>query len=454
MSENNNNLAKKLTFWHVWALGVGAVVGDGIFVMVGNGAEAAGPAAVLSYLVAGLLLMCVCMVCCELAVGMPVAGSLHAWSKRMLGPAFGTVAALCNATMNTVFLGSVGLATGRISNYFFMWVDDPGLSSLIWSVLLLTIVLLVAMSGGEVTGKTQLGLIVVLVGIMVAFAVLGIASGKIQRENYEPFAPFGAPGIIACIGMAVYSYMGPMSLLTTSEEIKDIRNLPKAMFWAFVTILVIYTIAIAVALGLVDYKTYGQIASPFTQAAEFAFGGAAGFAINFGAWIAAVTCLVGEIFTVSGLLFGMGREGVVPEGFTKLNKRQVPYRGLLLAYIVGIILIFVEFFGVFPNFYVMLANVASGLGATTMLLSVISTVQYQRKFPEEYRSLAWHMPAKGLVVVLALIGLAIIFYALFAADLLLFAFYIGTLAVLCLFHHFYSKPNSAKITQRKQEEDA
>ena len=48
MSENNNNLAKKLTFWHVWALGVGAVVGDGIFVMVGNGAEAAGPAAVLS----------------------------------------------------------------------------------------------------------------------------------------------------------------------------------------------------------------------------------------------------------------------------------------------------------------------------------------------------------------------------------------------------------------------
>ncbi len=310
------------------------------------------------------------------------------------------------------------------------------------------------MSGGEVTGKTQLGLIVVLVGIMVAFAVLGIASGKIQRENYEPFAPFGAPGIIACIGMAVYSYMGPMSLLTTSEEIKDIRNLPKAMFWAFVTILVIYTIAIAVALGLVDYKTYGQIASPFTQAAEFAFGGAAGFAINFGAWIAAVTCLVGEIFTVSRLLFGMGREGVVPEGFTKLNKRQVPYRGLLLAYIVGIILIFVEFFGVFPNFYVMLANVASGLGATTMLLSVISTVQYQRKFPEEYRSLAWHMPAKGLVVVLALIGLAIIFYALFAADLLLFAFYIGTLAVLCLFHHFYSKPNSAKITQRKQEEDA
>lgn len=446
------SLAKKLTFWHIWALGVGAVVGDGIFVMVGSGAATAGPAAVLSYLIAGLLLMCVCMTCCELAVGMPVAGSLHAWSKRMLGPGFGTVAALCNASMNTIFLGSVGLATGSISNYFFMWTDDPTLSTMIWAILLLTVILVIALAGGEITGKAQLGLVAVLVGIMIAFAILGICSGKIQRENYLPFAPFGIRGIVAGIGAGVYSYMGPMSLLTTSEEVRDIKNLPKAMFWAFVTILVIYTIAIGVALGLVDYKTYGEIASPFTLAAEYAFGGAAGFIINFAAWIAAVTCLIGEIFTVSRLLYGMGKEGVVPEKFSDLNRKQVPWRGLVLAYVVGVILVVIGSIGYFENFYVMLASVASGLGATTMLLSVISSVRYKKKYPEEYKNLVWHMPAKPLAVVLALIGLAIIFYALFVNQPILFVYYVVFIIILALFNQFYSKPNSARVMGKNTQE--
>ena len=89
--QSGDSLNKKMGFWQIWALGVGAVVGDGIFLMVASGAEQAGPSCVIAYAIAGLMLMCVCMNATELAVGMPVAGSMHDWSKRVLGPRWGAV---------------------------------------------------------------------------------------------------------------------------------------------------------------------------------------------------------------------------------------------------------------------------------------------------------------------------------------------------------------------------
>ena len=135
--------------------------------------------------------MCICMTACELAVGMPRAGSLHDWNKRMLGPRWGMLAAFMEASMNVIFLGSVSLGTGYISNYFFMWTENADISAVIWGMGILAIIFVITMLGGEVTGKAQLGLIIVLCGIMVVFIIAGILSGKTAPENYEPFAPFG-----------------------------------------------------------------------------------------------------------------------------------------------------------------------------------------------------------------------------------------------------------------------
>jgi len=214
---SDNKLVKKMSFWHIWALGVGAVVGDGIFLMVAQGAQAAGPSAALSYLLGGLLIMVVCMVISEMAVGMPGAGSLHTWSKRLLGPVYGMLAGLCEVSMNVIFLGSVSIAAGAISNYFFMWTNNTSTSAIIWAVLLLTAVLLIALAGGEITGRAQLILVIVLVGIMAAFAISGLFSGKIQSQNYKPFAPFGINGIWVAMGMGIYAYMGRDQTFTKSH---------------------------------------------------------------------------------------------------------------------------------------------------------------------------------------------------------------------------------------------
>ena len=137
---------------------------------------------VIAYAIAGLMLMCVCMNATELAVGMPVAGSMHDWSKRVLRWRWGVFAAFGNIAMDVVFLGSVGLGTGYISNYFFMWTDNADVSAVIWGIGLLAVVFVVTLLGGDVTGKTQLGLIIVLVGIMVVFTVAGILTGNVDSR--------------------------------------------------------------------------------------------------------------------------------------------------------------------------------------------------------------------------------------------------------------------------------
>jgi len=431
-------LQKKMSFWHIWALGVGAVVGDGIFLMAGQGGAVAGPAATLSYFIAGLLLMAVCMVICEMAVGMPGAGSLYVWSKRILGPVWGTFAALGELLMNVIFLGSVSLGAGAISNYFFMFGSNETVSAIIWALLLLTIVTAVALLGGEITGRAQLILVIVLVGIMAVFAIGGIFSGRIEAANYKPFAPFGVNGMWVALGMGVYSYMGPLSLVTASGECKKATDLPKAMFWAFVAFLALYTTAIAVTFGLKNYTEYPNMESPFTAAAEYIFGNAAGMIINMGAWIAVVTCLVGEIFCASRLFYGMSEDGTMPKAFGKLNKKGSPYVGILVSYAIGVALIFMGNVGALSNAYVMLANVGTVAGVLGMLVSVTAAWKYKSKFNEEWKGIAWHIPARGFMIAVSYLAIAIILFALFS-DMGILFWSLVMVAIVLVFYFGYAK---------------
>ena len=445
-----NKLARKMTFWHVWALGTGAVVGDGIFLMVAQGAQAAGPSAALSYFIGGLLLMAVCMAISELAVGMPSAGAMHTWSKRVLGPAWGVTAGLTETAMNIIFLGSVSIAVGAISNYFFMFGSNESVSAIIWAVLILGIVVVIALLGGEITGRSQFILVAVLAGIMLCFAIFGLFSGKIQAENYRPFAPFGVKGMWVAMGMGIYAYMGPLTLLTAGDEVKDVRNLPKGMFWAFITFLVLYTTAMLVMVGLVHFTNYGAMESPFTAAATLVFGKAAGLIINFAAWLAAVTCLIGEVFCASRLLYGMSNDGAVPKKFSLLNKYKVPWVGILFSFGVAFIIIIIGNLRALESFYVMMAIIGSVAGTICMLLSLITGIYYKKKFAEEWNNLPWRLPARKVLYPVAFLGVGIILYALFSSSPEALVPSIIFIVVILLFYKFYSAPNTKKLAEKEK----
>ena len=442
-------LLRKLSFWHIWAIGVGSVVGDGIFVLIAQGAQAGGPSSILAYAVGGILMMLIMLVISSLAVGMPSAGSLHTWSSRILGPGFGTVAGLSYTAMNIIFLGSVAIANGAVSNYFFQWTENSALSAAIWAVLLVTIVAAVALRGGEFTGRAQLILVGTLTVIMILFSIFGIASGKIDTANYKPFMPFGFLGFWAALGMGIYAYMGPLSLLTAGSEVKKITDLPKAMIWAFVAFLIMYSTAMLVMLGLVHFKGYASLESPFTVAAKFAFGGAAGIVMNLAAWIAAFTCLIGEVFAASRLLYGMSHEGVLPKAFGKISKRNVPHVGIIFSWAVAMVLILIGNISVLETFYLELAMIACELGAISWIISLYASYRYPINYPEEFKNLPWKLPARKVILPVAFLGWAVIMFALYQSDPPSVIYSGIALVLLIAFYHLYSKK---RLTDQNRQE--
>ena len=428
----------KLSFWHIWGLGVGSVVGDGIFLLVSQAAQTAGPSAALAYFIAGLLIMVVCMSICELAVAMPKAGSIYNWSKRVISPGVGTLTGLCYVAMNVIFLGSVAIAAGSITNSFFMIGSDPTISSTIWTIIILTVVLGIALLGGEITGRAQLILVGVLVGIMVLFILLGLFSGKIDIANYSPFMPSGVKGIWTAMGMGIYAYLGPLSLLTAGDEVEDIKSFPKAMFWAFVTFLFIYTMGILILVGLVNYTEYSSMESPFTYAASLIFGRFAGFIINLAAWIAAVTCLIGEIFSASRLISGMSEEKAVPDIFSKKDKKGNPWVGVLFAYLVAILIVVISNFKSLDNFYLTICTLGSVAGALNMTICLTSSYLYKKRYPKEWENICWHMPFRKIMYPIAFIGCGMLFIALYASSIEAIIPSIIFVVSILLFYKFYS----------------
>jgi len=198
-------------------------------------------------------------------------------------------------------------------------------------------------------------------------------------------------------------------------------------------------------IGLANYTGYGSMESPFTAAATLVFGNAAGTIVNFAAWIAAFTSLVGEIFCASRLLFGMAEDGVVPKVFAKLNKRHVPYMGLIFAYIIGVIIIIIGNVKTLDSFYVMIGTLACVVGTVCIIISVFSSLKYKSKFPEEWKNLPWHLPARNFMFAVAFLGCAVILYALFSSSPSVVGYSAIYILFLIAFYRLYSIPNIKKL---------
>ncbi len=180
------------------------------------------------------------------------------------------------------------------------------------------------------------------------------------------------------------------------------------------TFLIIYTIAMAGMLGLVSYSELSVSESPFTKAVEVAFGTSAAYIINFAAWLAAATCLLGgTLYSAPRLLYSMGQDGILPKVFSNLNEKyKTPHTAIIFTWIVSVALVLLGYEN--PDIvYVHLSLLLVFAWVVTWLISIIGAIQYRRKFPEEIKNLPWKQPLYPLFPILGLIGVAVIFYGTF-----------------------------------------
>ncbi|WP_174733311.1 APC family permease [Mesobacillus harenae] len=405
---------RKLGYWHIWALGVGAVIGDGIFLLMGQGIAIAGPGAILAYGVAGLSQLFLMVALAELAVGMPSAGAMSLWVERFMGRWWGFLAGFTFAAGWVIAGGSVGLALGSITMWFF-----PGLEGDFWPVLFavifISIFALLNILGAEITAKTQLLLVVIMTLVMALFSIIGFKD--IDFNNFTPFLPHGIDGFWAAVPLGTYAYLGAVTLATAGGEVKNPKDLPKALIWSSVTFLILYSAAQIVLQGLIPWDQITMDSSPFTEAAGIIFGIAGAYVMNMTAWIAAATCiLMGTLYAASRILYAQARSGYLPAFLGYIHpKTGTPVYGIITVWAISVGLVILG--SVNPDFlYVELSTQLVLAWLVSWTLALIAGILYRKNNLQEVLSLPWNQPLYPLFPILGLIGIGIVFYGTFVGS--------------------------------------
>ncbi|KAL6539692.1 Carnitine O-acetyltransferase mitochondrial [Orobanche hederae] len=357
-------LAKALTAPHLVAIGVGATIGSGVYILVGTVArEHSGPALTLSFLIAGIAAALSAFCYAELASRCPSAGSAYHYSYICIGEAFAWLIGW--ALMLEYTIGGSAVARGISPNLALLFGGQEGLPSFLARQTIpgLNIVvdpcaaiLVIAVTGLLCLGIKESALVqgvvtavntCALIFIIVAGGYLGFKTGWRGYELPAGYFPFGAQGMLAGASTVFFAYTGFDSVTSTAEEcqstvrVKDPqRDLPMGIGFALSICCTLYMLVSAVIVGLVPYYTMNPD-TPISSA--FASHGIkwAAYVITAGSCTALCSSLMGSLLPQSRILMAMARDGLLPSFFSDVNRStQVPVKSTIVTGLVATILAF------------------------------------------------------------------------------------------------------------------
>ncbi|HDD24306.1 MAG TPA: amino acid permease [Chloroflexi bacterium] len=354
------------------AIGLGTMIGAGIFVLPAIAAERAGQAAALSYLLAGLLCLPVAMIVSELATGMPRAGGSYTFIAQALGPFAGSIVGPANWLGLTFANGFYLIAAGQ---YLALLLPVPSWSGAILMGFLFT---LLNYRGAKISGRVQNVVVVILVVVLAIFVVVGLVRGaEIPRQ---PFVTRGWGAVIGTVGLIIVSFTGFEKISTIAEEIKDPgRNLPLAIVGAVSIATVLYVLIVLVATGLMPSGAMDIQRGLLVEAAWYA-AGPIGQAVMIGAaLLATLSSANAAVMASSRIGYGMGRDRVLPGWFSYTHPRfKTPANGILFSGILGTLL-------ALSGKAETLAEISSALFMVSYALLCVSVVVMRRARRRWYR---------------------------------------------------------------------
>jgi len=314
----NSHLHRTLGLWGVFSIAAGAMISSGLFVLPGLAYAKAGPAAILSYALASLLVVPVLLSKAELATAMPKSGGSYFFIERSLGPLAGTFAGLASwlsiALKGAFALVGIGALTAAL-------LPEWGLKGPAIIACLLFAALNVVST--RHAGRLQVTLVVVLLGILVAYAFAGIRA--VEPGRYTPFVPADEDwqSIFAVAGMVFVSFGGLTKVVSVSEEVRQpAKNLPRGMFLAFGCVSVLYVVVVFVTVGLVDHQTLAAPSlTPIADGARVAMGPVGLAVVEVAALLAFATTANSGILSASRSPMAMSRDGLLPGVFARTSKR-------------------------------------------------------------------------------------------------------------------------------------
>lgn len=340
MADNSNNefqssgeLAKELGLKEALTIGVGTMVGAGIFVLPRYAIEMVGPGAIFTYILAGLICIVTASSIAELATGMPKSGGTYYFLSRSLGKFAGTISGL-SLWLSLTFAVSFYLLGFGEYLALFIPVNDTILA-LIAGIFFTYINYI----GAKETGKTQNIIVGILVPILIIYVIWGFLN--IDRVLWQPFFPEGTGAIIPATAVIFVSFLGFEQIASVAEEIKEPgRNLPKAIMGSVAIVTAIYVPVILVMTGIIPVGEIIGLDTPVVDVARVLAGAFGAAAITFAALLATASSANASIMASSRINFAMGRDSIFPDWLNKIHPDYLtPYRPIIATGLLSLILL-------------------------------------------------------------------------------------------------------------------
>ncbi len=328
-------LGRSLGFFETFAIGTGTMIGAGIFILPGIAISNAGPAAIISFILGGLISMVTAISLAELATGMPHAGGSYYFISRTMGAGFGAVIGL-GSWLALLFKGSFALV--GLADYFFVLFPIPILITAVVAGLLL---LVINYYGSKNSATFQNFIVLFLLIILTVFIIKGFFI--LDNGKFTPFVPFGNSSIIATTGLIFISYLGIVELTAISEEVKEpSKNIPRALIASVGTVTLIYVGVMIVIAGTLTPEQSIFTNTPLVDVTVMIGSDIGKIMIIIAGLFATVSTANAAILSSSRFPFAMGRDKLMPEWFVDIHHRyDTPYRAILVTGIVMILLVLV-----------------------------------------------------------------------------------------------------------------
>ncbi|MGE0353356.1 MAG: amino acid permease [Gemmatimonadales bacterium] len=348
-AESDNSLKRVLGAWNLTALGIGAIIGTGIFVLTGTvAAQNAGPAVVLSFVLAGIASVFAALCYSEFASLVPMAGSAYTYGYATLGEFFAWIIgwdlileyALSATTVSigwsgymVRFLGDIGIhipphfaaARGTMvtladGSQVAAWFNIP-------AVVIIAIVTTLLVIGIRESASVNNVIVFIKLAVVIIF-IIG-AFHAINPDNWTPFIPpntgvreeFGVSGVIAGAGIVFFAYIGFDAVSTAAQEAKNPkRDMPIGILGSLLICTVLYVVVSLIATGVVPYAQL-DVPDPIAKVADAAGLGWISSLISLGAIAGLSSVILVQLLGQSRVFYSMARDGLLPKFVNKVHPK-------------------------------------------------------------------------------------------------------------------------------------
>ncbi len=428
----DHRLRPTLSWWHLVALGVGAIVGTGIYTLVGVGANLAGPSVIVSFAIAGTICACAALCYAEVATAIPASGSAYTYSYVVIGEAVAWIIGWSlileySLVVSAVAVGWSGYVTGFLASFGIHLPLAVSAGPHMGGVLNVPAVLIVfAVAGMLMVGTREsatLNAVLVVIKIAALLLFVAVALPHFDAAQFHPFMPYGFAaheaggvqrGVMAAAAIIFFAFYGFDAISTAAEETRNPdRDLPIGIVGSMVVCTAIYVGVAAVAVGALPYQAYANSPEPLALILRSLGQNQVAALIGAAAVVALPTVILAFLFGQSRIFFVMARDGLLPRGLAKVSPRSgTPVRitlatAVLVAILAGLVPL--DAIAALANAGTLAAFVAV---ATCMLLM-------RRRDPAAPRRFS--VPLPWLVGPMAIMGCLYLFWSLPLQTKLFFA---------------------------------